>query len=242
MENENSSTLTDEELLHAKDLLSTDQGLSLEGKGMQQSTCSRVENHQNMQRTSESATTNFSYMKLLMEDEENSKLTNELCAKQFLNTRYSLPSQMVQQWPYGQVGNSQNVQRTPESATSNFSYMKLLMEDEESSTLTCDLYEKQLLGTQYSLSSEEQMVQQLPVSQVENYQFGNSSPVQMVQQLPCVQVGNSPFDNSVQQNCQNQVLPQSQEISFRELLAGDGISYMDLLTREDLLISWNCDD
>ncbi|MCD7455078.1 hypothetical protein HAX54_026981 [Datura stramonium] len=114
----------------------------------------------------------------------------------------------------------QNMQRTSVSAPCNFSFMKLLMEDEDSSTLTDEelLYGKQLLNTQ-GLSSEGQKVQQPPCSQVGNYQFENS-----LQQI------NLP-------SYQYQVLQQPQEISYMDLLTREfeqpqEISYMDQLTRE----------
>ncbi|KAK4339495.1 hypothetical protein RND71_040957 [Anisodus tanguticus] len=100
----------------------------------------------------------------------------------------------------------QNMQRTSASATSNFSFMKLLMEDDDSSTLTDEelLNEIKFFDTR-GLSSEGQRVQQWSCSQVGNYQFENT-----LQQI-----------NS--QSCQYQVLQQPQQISF-----------MDLLTREDI--------
>ncbi|CAN4108569.1 unnamed protein product [Withania somnifera] len=174
------------------------------------------------QRTSVPAPINFSLMKLIMGGENISTLTNEelLYAKELLGTDQGLSSegQRVQQWPCSQVGNYQNMQTTSGSATLNFSFMKLLMEDDDSSLLTEELNKKQFLGTQCSLSSEGQRVQQWPCSQVGNYQFANS-----VQQI------NLP-------SCQNKVLQQPQQISYIELLKKDDISYMDLLTRVD--ISW----
>ncbi|MCD7455075.1 hypothetical protein HAX54_026978 [Datura stramonium] len=114
----------------------------------------------------------------------------------------------------------QNMQRTSVSAPCNFSFMKLLMEDDDSSTLTDEelLYGNQLLSTQ-GISSEGQKVQQPPCSQVGSYQFENS-----LQQI------NLP-------SYQYQVLQQPQEISYMDLLTREfeqpqEISYMDQLTRE----------
>ncbi|KAK4739044.1 hypothetical protein R3W88_002741 [Solanum pinnatisectum] len=157
---------------------------------------------QNTQRTSVSAPRNFSLMKLLLEEENISTLTDEelLYAKELLSTDqgFSFEGQGVQQFPCSQVGNHQNIERASGPATSDFSYMKFLMEDDNSSVLTNDLYEKQLLSTLCSLSSEGQMVQQWPCSQVGNYLFENALAGQMVQQWPCSQVGNYPFDNPLE--------------------------------------------
>ncbi|KAK4739043.1 hypothetical protein R3W88_002740 [Solanum pinnatisectum] len=223
--NENTSTLTGEELLNDQDFLSTDQGLSSEEQRLLQSPYSQVGNYQNMQRTPQSRISHFSHLGLLKEGEDISTLTYGLYGTQPLSTQHSLSSagQMVQQLLVSQVGNyqfgnssaGQMVQQWPCSQVGNY---------------------------QLGNSSEGQRVQQLPISQVGNDLFGNSSAGQMVQQQPCSQVGNYTFENSLQQinlqNHQNQVLRQPEEISFRELLARDDISYMDLLTREDLLISW----
>ncbi|KAJ8529380.1 hypothetical protein K7X08_036215 [Anisodus acutangulus] len=115
------------------------------------------------------------------------------------------PSKIISPSTFSQ-NSDHNMQRTSASATSNFSFMKLLMEDDDSSTLTDEelLNEIKFFDTR-GLSSEGQRVQQWPCSQVGNYQFENT-----LQQI-----------NS--QSCQYQVLQQPQQISF-----------MDLLTREDI--------
>ncbi|WMV11712.1 hypothetical protein MTR67_005097 [Solanum verrucosum] len=156
---------------------------------------------QNTQRTSVSAPRDFSLMKLLLEEDNISTLTDEelLYAKELLSTGQGLllEGQGVQQFPCSQVGNHQNIERASGPATSDFSYMKFLMEDDNSSVLTNDLYENQLLSTLCSLSSEGQMVQQWLSSQVGNYPFDKASEGQMVQQWPCSQVGNYPFENAL---------------------------------------------
>uniref|UniRef100_A0A3Q7F6R2 Uncharacterized protein n=1 Tax=Solanum lycopersicum TaxID=4081 RepID=A0A3Q7F6R2_SOLLC len=154
---------------------------------------------QNTQRTSVSAPRNFSLLKLLLEEDNISTLTDEelLYARELLSADQGLPleGQGMQQFPCSQVGSHQNIERASVPATSDFSYMKFLMDD-NSSVLTNDLYEKQLLSALCSLSSEGQMAQQLPCSQVGNYPFENALAGQMVQQWPCSQVGNYPFDKA----------------------------------------------
>uniref|UniRef100_M1CMK3 Uncharacterized protein n=1 Tax=Solanum tuberosum TaxID=4113 RepID=M1CMK3_SOLTU len=267
--NENTSSLTGEELLNDQDLLSTDQGLSSEEQRLPQSPFSQVRNYQNMQRTPESATSDFSHLGLLMEGEDISTLTYDLYGKQPLSTQHSLSSagQMVQQWPWSQVGNyqlgnlseGQRVQQLPISQVGNYqlgnsSEVQRVQQlpisqvgndqfgNSSAGQRVLELPVSQVGNDLFGNSSAGQMRQQWPVSQEGNDQFGNLSAEQMVQQQPCSQVGNYTFENSLQQislqNHQNQVLPQPEEISFRELLARDDISYMDLLTREDLLISW----
>ncbi|XP_060169078.1 uncharacterized protein LOC132599943 isoform X2 [Lycium barbarum] len=119
------------------------------------------------------------------------------------------PSKIISPSRFSQ-NSDQNMQITSEPATSNFSYMKLLTEDGNDSTLFEELLnEKQFVSTtQNSLSSEEQRVQQWDGSQVGNYEFDSS-----LQQINL-------------QSCQYQVLQQVPQ----------QMSYMDLLTRED--ISW----
>ncbi|KAG5626398.1 hypothetical protein H5410_011616 [Solanum commersonii] len=267
--NENTSSLTGEELLNDQDLLSTDQGLSSEEQRLLQSPYSQVGNYQNMQRTPESATSDISHLGLLMEGEDISTLTYDLYGTQPLSTQHSLSSegqmvqqwscsqvgnyqfgnssagQMVQQWPWSQVGNyqlgnsseGQRVQKLPISQVGNGQFG-----NSSAGQRVLELPISQVGNDLFGNSSAGQMMQQWPVSQEGIDQFGNLSAGQMVQQQPCSQVGNYTFENSLQQislqNHQNQVLPQPEEISFRELLARDDISYMDLLTREDLLISW----
>ncbi|XP_016582208.1 uncharacterized protein LOC107879771 [Capsicum annuum] len=170
-------------------------------------------------RTSVPAPLNFSVMKLITDDE---KLTDEelLYGKELLSTQgLSAGDQRVQvpQPPCSQVGNHQNTKTNPESVSSNFSYMKLLMDD-DSSTMDNEIYEKEFRGTQPSLLSSGETVKQWPCSQAGTYHSENSS-----------QKINLP-------SYQHQVLQQPQKISYRDLLQREDISYVDLLTRED--ISW----
>ncbi|TMX03325.1 hypothetical protein EJD97_016950 [Solanum chilense] len=173
---------------------------------------------QNTQRTSVSAPRNFSLLKLLLEEDNISTLTDEelLYARELLSADQGLPleGQRMQQFPCSQGGSHQNIERASVPATSDFSYMKFLMDD-NSSILTNDLYEKQLLSALCSLSSEGQMAQQLPCSQVGNYPFENALAGQMVQQWPCSQVGNYPFDNaSLEQMMQQWICSQAGNYQF----------------------------
>ncbi|KAF3667006.1 hypothetical protein FXO37_10244 [Capsicum annuum] len=125
-------------------------------------------------RTSVPAPLNFSMMKLIMGDE---KLTDEklLYGKELLSTQgLSSGGQTVHvpQLPCSQVGSHQNTKTTPESVSSNFSYMKFLMGD--SSTMDIELYEKEFRDTQSSLLSSGQRVQRLPCSQADMYHCGNA--------------------------------------------------------------------
>ncbi|KAM3290353.1 putative protein isoform X1 [Capsicum chacoense] len=173
---------------------------------------------QNMQRTSVRVPFNFSVLKLIMGDDT---LTDEelLYAQELLSTQ-ELPSegQRVQQRPCNQVANHQGVQ------TLNSSYMKLLMEDEDSSILTQELYEKQLLSTQCSFATE-----------------GHRAQVQQI---------NLPSNQYQPQETSYMDLLRRDDMSYMDLLTRDDISGVDLLTREDISytdlltskdISWTLD-